>query len=133
MTKTNSTRKLTDHFLTKILDLLIISIISLTSLPVQSFDKNISCTKKSIEKTNAIKKLTQSREFTNFSKRFPKGTKFLFPEHGIVVRNGNGCVTEISVYIDEGDHISLAKTFEMKNTNFSEAKNHKESSSEQAN
>lgn len=60
---------------------------------------------------NAIKKITSSAPFLKFISHFPKTARFAFP-HGVKrVYSGEECVVELTVYTDEGDHLSLVSTF----------------------
>jgi len=78
--------------------------------------KNISTKRdaKNIQE-QAILTLVKSHSFKEFSKKYPKNTKFAFPLEMISIKNSNGCLAKITVYIDETDHYSLIASFLVEN------------------
>ncbi|MDD5159905.1 MAG: hypothetical protein PHI47_07645 [Sulfuricurvum sp.] len=69
-----------------------------------SYDVNII-------KEKAISTLVKSDIFKEFSKIYPKNTKFAFPLEMVTVQDTKKCVVQITVYIDENDHYSLVADF----------------------
>jgi hypothetical protein len=98
---------------------LLVSLLSLhaeQSMPVQEMNcKNLSINNANFVKEKAVSTLVESDIFKEFSKKYPKNTKFAFPLEVAKIQDNQKCVVEVSVYIDENDHYSLIASFLVKN------------------
>lgn len=77
----------------------------------QTFDVNSSLDNTDNIKIKAVSAVVKSDVFKEFSKKYPKNTKFEFPLQMVVVPSNDKCDKEVTVYIDEGDHYSLVASF----------------------
>jgi hypothetical protein len=77
--------------------------------------KNISTNDVRHVKEQAILTLVKSHSFQEFSKKYPKNTKFAFPLEMINVKDSKKCFAKITVYIDDNDHYSLIASFLVEN------------------
>jgi len=95
--------------------LLLMSSLSLhaeQSIPAREIEcKQISINNANIVKEKAISALVESDIFKEFSKKYPKNTKFAFPLEMAMVQDSQKCVVEVTVYIDDNDHYSLVASF----------------------
>lgn len=70
-----------------------------------------------IAKEKIISTLVKSDIFKEFSKRYPKTTKFAFPLEMVAVQDSKKCIGEVTVYVDETDHYLLVGSFVVKGGN----------------
>jgi len=62
-------------------------------------------------KETAVSTLVKSNAFKEFSKKYPKNTRFAFPLEMVSIKEAKTCLVEVTVYIDERDHYALVTTF----------------------
>lgn len=103
----------------------------MSSLPIHAGQpiptQEISCMHASVSdlktvKEKAIFTLVESDIFKEFSKKYPKDTKFAFPFEMARIQDNRNCVVEVTVYIDEKDHFSLVASFLVKSNEIIELK-----------
>jgi len=103
----------------------------MSSLPIHAEQpippQEMSCMHTSVSELNIVKKkaiftLVESDIFKEFSKKYPKNTKFAFPFEMVRIQDNRNCVVEVTVYIDENDHSSLIASFLVKSNEIIEIK-----------
>lgn len=114
-------RNLIEHFWIVNILLLLMGSLSLhaeQSIPEQEMDcTHSSSHDENIVKEKVISTLVESDMFKEFSKKYPKTTKFAFPLEMVIVQDRKKCIGEVTVYIDENDHYSLIGSFLVKGGN----------------
>lgn len=107
----------------KYLQIVKILLLFMISLPIHAEQpippQEMSCMHASVSELNIVKKkaistLVESDIFKEFSKKYPKNTKFAFPLEMAMIQDNQECVVEVTVYIDEHDHYSLVASFLVK-------------------
>ena len=104
----------------QIVKILLLLMGSLTLYAEQTISaREMNCKHIAIDDLNVIKKtaiytLVESDIFKEFSKKYPKNTKFAFPLEMVTIQDCRKCIVEVTVYIDENDHYSLVASFLVK-------------------